>query len=194
VDVYETSSDGSGKGDAVIIATAGRRVDAENADKKRFPMENAEMVRQRCRAFLEETGARTLVSSAACGTDLIALPEAGELGLRRRVVLPFSRERFRETSVTDRPGDWGPIYDRVLDEVSAAGDLVVLQNVPEKEAYAAANAAILDEALAIANAEHDRVEAVLIWDGESRGEGDMTESFGAEAKRRGLMVREIRTI
>jgi len=178
----------------LIIALAGRRVDSADAKKPRFPLRNVERVRTRVREVLKEKGATALLSSAACGADLIALSEAGELGLRRRVILPFERRRFRETSVTDRPGEWGPLYDQVLDAVEAAGDLVILQNVSDDEAYSAANRAILDEAVALARTAQKPPIAVLIWDGVSRGVGDLTEEFGAEARRRGLAVTEVRTI
>ena len=178
----------------MIIALAGRRVDSADAKDARFPLRNIGNVRTRAREVLTEKGATALVSSAACGADLIALSEAGQLGLRRRVILPFARRRFRETSVTDRPGEWGPLYDQVLDEVEAAGDLVILQNGSDDEAYSAANRAILDEAVALAKAVDKPAIAVLIWDGVSRGDHDLTEEFGAEARRRGLAVTEVRTI
>jgi hypothetical protein len=41
-------------------------------------------------------------SSAACGADIIASEVASEIGLRRRIVLPFARDLFRETSANDR--------------------------------------------------------------------------------------------
>jgi hypothetical protein len=178
----------------MIVALAGRRVDSANAKEARFPVLNVETVRKGIRAVLQNKNATVLVSSAACGADLIALSEAGQLGLRRRVILPLERERFRDTSVTDRPGEWGPIYDQVLDEVEAAGDLVILQNGSDGEAYSAANHAILDEAVALATAVHKPAVAVLIWDGVSRGDHDLTEEFGVEARKRGLAVSEVRTI
>lgn len=178
----------------MIIALAGRRVDSAEAQEPRFPLPNVESVRTRVRAVLQEKGATALVSSAACGADLIALREAGQLGLRRRVILPSERRRFRETSVTDRPGDWGPLYDQILDAVEAAGDLVVLQNRPDDEGYSAANRAILDEALALATAVHEPATAILVWDGVPRDDHDLTEQFGIEARKRGLEVTEIRTI
>ena len=178
----------------MIIALAGRRVDSPDAKTSRFPLENVHRVRTRLRALLEECGATVVVSSAACGADLIALSEAGKLGLRRKVVLPFERKRFRETSVTDRPGEWGTIYDQVLDAVDAAGDLVVLQNSSDDEAYAAANGAILKEAVALAKAVNESAIAVLIWDGVSRGDHDLTEEFAARARDCGLAVTEVQTI
>src|SRR6202007_3063310 len=96
------------------------------------------------------------VCSAACGADLIALEEAERLGLRRRIVLPFPAKRFRETSVTDRPGEWGALYDRLIGEAKAAGDLVVLSGTGDDDAaYAAANTTIVHEAEELARATSD---------------------------------------
>src|SRR5688500_11638506 len=99
----------------MVIALAGRRIDAEGAEIRRFPLQNVDTVEQRLHVFLERNGSTTLVSSAACGADLLAQAAAGLLGIRRLVILPFERDRFRETSVTDRPGDWGQAYERLLD-------------------------------------------------------------------------------
>jgi hypothetical protein len=178
----------------MIVALAGRRIDGADAKESRFPLANLDLVRVRTRTFLEQEHATALVSSAACGADLIALSEAGHLGLRRRVILPFGRERFRETSVIDRPGDWGTLFDQILDEVEAAGDLVVLQAASGEEAYAVANGAILNETMALATASDENAIAILIWDGASRGANDLTEQFGREARKHGLGVKEISTI
>jgi hypothetical protein len=178
----------------MIIALAGRRVDAAGAKQLRFPLQNVDMVRARVREMLEAQAARIVVCSAACGADLIALSEAGSLGLRRRVVLPFDRKLFRDTSVVDRPGDWGTVYDRVLEEVQAAGDLVLMEKTPNEEAYSAANLAILYEATSLAERLGHPAGAALVWDGASRGDHDITEEFGIEARKRGLAVIEVKTI
>jgi hypothetical protein len=131
------------------------------------------------------------VSSAACGADLLALDVAGEIGIARHVILPFDPARFRAGSVTDRTGDWGPLFDRVIGEVKAAGTLTVIGADPEStSAYATVNTRILDQAQAAAAvaAPGESVVAVLVWEGESRGDGDLTEAFGDEAQRRGLPV------
>ena len=188
-----------------IVALAGRRVDPPEADTPRFPPENVGLVRERLRSFLAERRAAALVCSAACGADLVALEVAGALGLRRRVVLPFSPERFRETSVVDRPGDWGPLYDRVIEAVTRAGDLVVLEGAGEGgTAYAAANERILDEALGLTGVgaardskaipvPPEKALAVIVWEGQSRGDDDATEQFATSARGRGLTVEEILT-
>src|SRR5262244_1087768 len=83
------------KSQLMIIALDGRRIDALDATRPRFPQQNVEIVRRRIRALLESENASILVSSAACGADLLALCEAASLGLRSRIVLPFDRETFR---------------------------------------------------------------------------------------------------
>jgi hypothetical protein len=180
----------------VVIAVAGRRIDAVASQEKHFPLERVPEVRAQIRELLEAR-ATAVVGAAACGADLLALTEAGDLGLRRRVVLPFERARFRSTSVTDRPGDWGALYDRVLDEVEAAGELVIIDSSDgdgDDERYAAANRIILDEAVSLAAALRRPAAALLIWDGKSRGPDDLTESFGLEARKRGLSMLEVKTI
>jgi hypothetical protein len=179
----------------MVIALVGRRPDTPNARPPRFPAGNIDAVVTRVRNLLKTRGATALVSSAACGADLIALREAGALGLRRRVVLPFDRARFRETSVTDRGGDWGRWYDEIIDAVSAAGDLIVLAGQPEGDAaYTAANRGILDEAEAAGRSRGEPVRAVLVWDGISRGAGDLTEAFGVAARERHLPVTDVKTV
>ena len=180
----------------MIIALAGRRVDAPDAKSVRFPStpENLETVRKRILNLLQAKGASALVSSAACGADLLALSAAGTLGVRRIVVLPFERAKFRETSVTDRPGEWGSLYDSILDEVWKAGDLRILHLKSEEEAYAETNHVIVDEAISLGEELRVPVSAVLVWDGKSRGKGDLTEEFGRYAGRRKVAVVEIMTV
>lgn len=185
----------------MIIALAGRRVDAEGATPVRFPAKNVGMVRERIRQVLRDTKATGLVASAACGADLLALFEAGNLRLRRRVVLPFPREEFRASSVTDRPGDWGPLYDQIIDDVAAHGDLVILGATGNPDdAYGLATTAILDEAQQLAAATGQasggkpEVTAVAVWDLVPRGAGDLTLAFANQAKQRGLPVIEISTL
>ena len=178
----------------MIIALAGRRVDAADAKENRFPDKNVGMVRERIRSMLQTHDAAVLVSSAAWGADLLALSEAGKLGLRRRVVLPFDRKKFRSTSVTDRRGDWGPLYDWVLNEVEKNGDLLVMQLDSEDEAYAETNHAIVDQALSLGQELQFPVAAVLVWDGRSRGRGDLTEEFGVYARNKSIPVVDVMTL
>jgi hypothetical protein len=178
-----------------VIALAGRRVDAANTDPPRFPLQNVPVVRQRLADVFAAESATALVCSAACGADLLALEEAKQLGLRRRIVLPFPPERFRQTSVVDRPGDWGPLFDRLVATAKAEGDLVVLGDQEGETAYAAANEAIVCEAQAIAQSSTPQgLIAVVVWEGAARAENDATEGFRRLAAEAGFEERSVLTL
>lgn len=182
-----------------VIAVAGRRIDAPDADSPRFPLQNVPLVRSRLAALLSTEHAEAVVCSAACGADLIALEEAERLGLRRRIVLPFRPERFRETSVTDRPGGWGPAFDRLIAAAEATGDLVILQNTggSDDAAYAAANHAIIREAEALAQALADgarpRLMVVIVWEGSAREGTDASGGLRNLATQAGFEQRSLLT-
>lgn len=175
-----------------IVVLAGRRIDAQDDQSPRFPLQNVEAVRARLHNVLQDRAA--LVCSAACGADLLALEQAGIERMRRKVILPFSRQDFRTTSVIDRPGDWGPLFDRMMDEVEQEGDLIVLSSHPEEEhAYAKANTEILQQALRMADSAAQDVVAVIVWDGRSRGPEDLTAAFLQQAEERGCSILEVPT-
>lgn len=179
-----------------VIALAGRRIDPSRAERPRFPLERVGVVAQRLSRLFLEVKASAMVCSASCGADLIALQVAGTLKLRRRIVLPFAPEKFRRTSVTDRPDErWGELFDQVISEVKAAGELVVLTEQGEDaQSYAAANAAILREAQTLRSAQQGtEVLAVIVWDRVSRGAEDATEAFYRLASSAGFPVHEVLT-
>jgi len=174
---------------ATVAALAGRRIDAGDAPAPRFPLASVPKVRRTLHDVFVGKVVGALVSSAACGADLIALEVAGALGIRRRVVLPFSKERFRETSVVDRPGDWGPLYDRVIAEIEAADDLVVLGSAARDadDVYQWASAEIVRQAELLANASPGQNRmAVIVWEGAPRSVSDATEGFRKLAEEAGF--------
>lgn len=186
----------------MIIALAGRRIDAPDSAVPRFPLHNVPMVRGRIRRFFAIKAATSLVCSGACGADLLALDTAAELGLHRRVILPFEPDQFRQSSVIDRPGVWGSLFDQIVVQVKESGNLVVLHEAGDWDtAFANTNRCILDDAIKLAkakesnlsgisprtpNSDHRRgqIIAVIVWDGVSRGEADFTAGFAREAMAR----------
>lgn len=186
----------------MIVALLGRRVDADGATIERFPLRNVAMVRERIRDALVAEQAETLVVSAACGADLLALDVGREVRLRRRIILPYDREQFRVTSVIDRPGDWGPLFDSICDEVEAQNDLVVLDVMETpRERRMRVGPAILDDALALSrSAESGRadacqnVRAFVVWEGQARGAHDYTAAFAQQARELSIPIVEIRTL
>ena len=155
----------------------------------------SDLVRERIKSVLSGRKAAALVCSAACGADLLALEAAEELKIASRIVIPFTRDIFRETSVADRPGDWSRPYDRITVDAEQAGDLILLgYSKGDPAAYAAANQAILDEATTVAHSSGLPLAAVIVWDGKSRGQDDLTEQFQKDALKRQLPVIEVSTL
>jgi hypothetical protein len=175
-----------------VAALAGRRIDAEDAKERRFPSTAVERVKDDLRQLLTEHRIGTLVCSAACGADIVALEAALELGLRRVIVLPFERARFRSTSVVDRGGDWGERFDKLLDAPDAGRELIVL-NPPagsEEQAYAQATRRILEEARGRAPANSNAV-AIAVWEGQPRAGTDATQDFIERAQAAGMSVQVV---
>ena len=194
----------------MIVAFAGRRIDAPGTTIPRFPLTQVAVVRGQIEELFIRDQVKILMCSAACGADLIALWVAKDLGIDFRIVLPFSPELFRVTSVMDCPGterwNWGVVFDQVLSVAKGKGEVVVIETDDDRHTgYQAVNHAILDAAIqksqmqmnrpaaAILSPNHD-VQAVIAWDGRARGPSDLTRHFAEEARSRGLVVKEIFTL
>jgi len=174
-----------------VAVVAGRLIDHPQTPPRlrRFPPERADAVKTALRRAFIRYRIRTLIASAACGADLLALDVAGELGIRRRIVLPRAVRAFEKSSVRRCGGDWPAVYQAVVEAVRDAGDLIVLPRT--RSPYRAANLRLLDEARAEAG--RRRPLAIVVWDG-PRGAEDMTAHFRDEAERRGLDIVTIRTM
>lgn len=179
----------------MITVLAGRRIDAPDAEEKRFPLEMKETVYERILVFLRARNIKAFVSSAACGADLLGQKAARELGIGRHVILPFGREKFRKTSVVDRPGDWGVLFDEICDEVVREGNLKILEGFEddENEAYSAVTTAILDCAESLRTGA-EKILAVAVWDAKAKDERDETASFIEQARRRKIEVETILSV
>jgi hypothetical protein len=182
-----------------VIALVGRRIDPEPTLTPRFPFDQVNRVRIEITDQLRRSHAVALVSSAACGADLVALQTAQEMRLRTRIILPFSAARFRETSVVDRPRPefWGDMFDRVASVARAEGNLVELDMMETDDAYSAANAIIIDEARKLTDVkDHGPLSlvALVVWEGASRGADDNTYKFVKLARHSGFRVEQVLTL
>ncbi len=196
------------KASSTILAFGGRRVDAPGEVPMRFPAEQIQTVRQRVEtAFIRENVSQ-LVSSAACGADLIALHVAQTLGIPFRIILPFSVERFRETSVVDPPRrsgwNWGNLYDAIIKVALGRNALRILEDEKGLEpSYAGVNQALVQEAMSLgavsglppssSGPDLFLVKAMIVWDGSPRGPKDLTVNFAEEARSHNLPVIEVLT-
>ena len=179
----------------MIIIVAGRRTDAKDATDKRFPLENSKSVKEEIKKFLKTSDVHTLISSGACGADLIAMEAAGELNIERLMILPFDEKEFREISVTDRPGEWHLIYDPLIEKLRQTGGLIELDySEDDPDAFEKTNTVIMDKAGELSVKNSEKVMALIIWDGVPKNENDTTLHFKTEAMKRGFLVNEIKTI
>jgi hypothetical protein len=177
---------------SAVAALAGRRIDSQDATVPRFPLRNVPLVRAELQRLFARDCVELLVCSAACGADLTALDVACGAGIRCKVVLPFDARRFRETSVVDRPGDWGELFDSLMPSIETAGDLVVVGDEADAErGYLRANEVIVEQACLAAR--DRRRLAVVVWEGKARDGADTTEHFRRLASQAGMEERPIFT-
>lgn len=174
-----------------VAALAGRRIDAQDADDSRFPLAEAEHVAHKLLRRFRQERIERLVCSAACGADILALEVAEKLAIPATLVLPFASRIFREISVTDRPGDWGERFDRLVAAARDHGDLVELGlDAGDENAFAAANDRIIQEA---STSGTYRRLAFVVWEGRSRGQDDSTADFLSKALSCGFEKRAVLT-
>ncbi|MDQ3130700.1 MAG: hypothetical protein M3Q99_08060 [Acidobacteriota bacterium] len=176
----------------MIIALAGRRIDAPDAEEKRFPLKRRASVRRKIIRFFKKNNITELISSGACGADLLAQAVAKKLKIRQHIILPFGREKFRKTSVTDRPGYWGKLFDEICDEAERQGNLIVLKGFEddEEKAYSAVTTEILKYTKNL-QTEKEKLLAVAVWEGKAKDKTNETDSFIEQAKIRKIRTTEI---
>lgn len=173
-----------------VIIEAGRRIDAPDSQAPRFPPSKVFEVSQRIRKLLGKQNPQAVVCSAACGADLLLLQAAGEMHIEQVVLLPSESEAFRKSSVTDRPGNWGELYDQVL----KTAQIEILRLPEGQEGYLETNLKLLDRGQQLARENGVTAEALVIWNGISRGSDDVTAHFLHQAKSRKMTVLEISTM
>jgi hypothetical protein len=97
--------------------------------------------------------------------------------------------------VIDRPGNWGAIYDKVIDDARRKVDLTVLQQKCNESSYLLANHVLIDEAIALGAQLECSVCALSVWEGEARGPGDLTAEFRSYATIKNVpLLKDILTI
>lgn len=176
-----------------VASLAGRRPDPLNSDIKRFPLANTDAVQNALYETFAEQSFTALVCSAACGADLLALEVAAKLNVEATVFLPFAPQLFRELSVVDRPGDWGPLFDRIIEDVQSKGGVHNLNySTDDPDAFSKTNKAMVAHAKTLAA--NSRAYGILVWDGHPREEDDATQEFGMLCKKAGFSRIEISTL
>ena len=175
-----------------LAVLAGRRIDAADSEESRFPPAAAEHVALKLLRHFRQERVKRLTCSAACGADILALEVAEKLAIPATLVIPFTSNIFRAISVTDRPGDWGERFDRLVAAARRRGDLVELGlDVNDEKAFTAANERIVQSASI--SGPYRRL-AFVVWEGQTRGRADATADFLSRALSRGFEKRTVLTM
>ncbi len=180
----------------MVIALAGRRIDSEDYDVKRFPLTNVSKVEKEMEVLFYEENVTRLICSGANGADLIAIKAAHSLGISCTMVLPFDHKTFKKVSVMDRPGNWEDLFDKYYDYLNTQNNVKIL-NLPTSDPYAfnKTSTGILDCAAQFSHEENTEImQAVVVWDGRPKDTDDATFAFYSEAQQRNIPVIEIMTI
>ncbi|WP_157431497.1 hypothetical protein [Actinomadura hibisca] len=135
--------------------------------------------------FLDHHRPRLVVGSAAAGTDLLLLEEAGRREVPAHVVLLGDAARFREVSVADLGAEWTGRYDRIVADPS-----VTLSFVPGTDDGGIGHRAVNDLIVAVAGEAGERVEAVVVQSRDLPG-GEVTGHLARSCRERGWPVTEL---
>jgi hypothetical protein len=177
----------------VIVVFGGVQIDGSDMIRPRFTESAVAEVSRRTLATLDKLRPRLVLGAAASGADLTVLRAAWLIGLTRLVVLPFSAERFRETSVACRGEKWIRTYDRMLASLRD-GELEILDEAEDDSVYERTNTRLLERARELGGADEEIKLLVLRPAAETRGDpASVTDDLVDQAADRGLEVVEVVT-
>lgn len=98
-----------------VAVCVGHMIDTPGRESPRFPISLEAQVKQELRERISRLGIGFGYASAACGSDILFLEALLETARKAVVVLPYSIEEFRKSSVdVVRDGNWNERFDRVL--------------------------------------------------------------------------------
>ncbi|MEE8206651.1 MAG: TRAFs-binding domain-containing protein, partial [Nitrospinaceae bacterium] len=83
-----------------------------------------EMLREQIRNLLEKHKIKIAFGALACGADLMIAEEILKQNGELNVILPFSREEFKRTSVSPAGPVWEEKFDRALERAASVYEIV----------------------------------------------------------------------
>ncbi len=182
-----------------IVVGAGRRIDREGSKTTRFPRENELAVTRVVRSCLMQLRAKHVVSSAACGADMIIVETAHELGIPVVMVLPFPVESFKRYSVADCGGNWAERFDAIIEKQQRLGTVFELGPAPNSEVgetkgYRATTERLLVEAHALRAGSQLDIIGLIVWEKQRKSTGDETAALLDSVRRQKWRFVEVDTL
>ena len=162
----------------------GHMIDALGRATPRFPqtlaLEAGVVIANQVAHFAPDIG----IASGARGGDIVFHEACRSRGIMSRIVLPFSVDRFEQTSVAGIPGsDWVDRFRKLVTE-TPKNDMIILNSGSADDPYDACNEAMLELAFSLS----PKPGLLALWDGE-RGDGKGgTASMVVAAERAGCSI------
>jgi hypothetical protein len=174
-----------------VLVFTGNMIDRPDRATPRFPAVIEAAVRSEVATRLAALRPVAVYGSAACGTDILCLEAARELGCETHVVLPFPAEQFRGSSVDFARGNWGERFERAL----AAADSVTVASDHRASGSAAtfeyANLILTGMGELRAEALDTSLHGLAVWDPRVPGSAGGAASLVSLWERRGLAVENV---
>lgn len=159
-----------------LIVFAGHLPDRPG-DAPRLPAAAVPAMRDAIAKVLDACRARAGLASAAAGADLLFIDAlCARQGSAVHLVLPWSRQEFKRTSVTpfEPPGSpvWEPMFDRAMARAATVREIGQVFEPGGDAGWQYANEVTAGIALHLARASRLDVQPLVLWDGQpGHGEG-----------------------
>ena len=160
-----------------VLVYTGHMIDAPARALPRFAASMESEVSRQIREVVKRANPVAVYGSAACGADILCLESALDIGAELHIVLPFSVEAFRNTSVDlGNGGCWGDRFDRLLDKANEV--LVISEHPPDGDASAYEYTNLMITGLGRLRAQmlETGLQGVAVWDGIANGDAGGTAS------------------
>jgi class 3 adenylate cyclase/tetratricopeptide (TPR) repeat protein len=153
-----------------------------SGNPRRFPQESVEQVRQNIRARLDEMDVRVGLVSAAAGADLLFIEALLERKGTVHLVLPWSIEEFRKSSVRnyEREGTapfWEPLFDRALKGAATVREIGEAYEPSSEVSWKFLMEVTAGLAVQIARVSRLEVQPLALWDRQTGWKSGGTSSF-----------------
>ena len=166
-----------------VVAFSGHMLDQPGQKRPRFPEKAAEPVKRRIAEILEKLDVRIGYASAACGADVLFHECLQERGGESRVVLPFARKDFLETSVSFAGPAWVKRVEGILSGSSVVEQATRGGYGGEDQLFSYANRLIMGKAILQSRFLETEPLLLAVWDGarggKSGGTGESVETWKA---------------
>jgi class 3 adenylate cyclase/tetratricopeptide (TPR) repeat protein len=176
-----------------VCVFSGHMLDRADQETSQFQLADIDRVQLEIRHFFDTTLIGVAYSSAACGSDILFLEEASNRGIESIIVLPFSPEDFKKSSVSFAGLDWEKRFDKVVSSASNVINLDDDPTAPGSIAFTYTNRYLDGVALLRARALETETCCLAVWNrsGSRMGGGTAEIASHWEARSADLSVIDI---